>query len=243
MKKLYDKSEILFAILWIVIYTAGMGSLRNLGDDSPYMALGLIVISALMFLFVRKHDLSEKYGLAGWAKNSRAMLWFIPLWILASGNLWGGILPDYQGAGLLFAAVSMALVGFAEELIFRGFLFKAMLKDGNVKASIIVSSVTFGLGHIVNLLTGHALFETLMQMLLAVAIGFIFTFAFYKSGSLLPCILAHSLIDVLSVFTPDRMDVLDWVYAAVIVILAVAYCLSLNRLETPAVNRPEAKRA
>lgn len=243
MKKLYDKSEILFAILWIVIYTAGMGSLRNLGDDSPYMALGLIVISALMFLFVRKHDLSEKYGLAGWAKNSRAMLWFIPLWILASGNLWGGILPDYQGAGLLFAAVSMALVGFAEELIFRGFLFKAMLKDGNVKAAIIVSSVTFGLGHIVNLLTGHALFETLMQMLLAVAIGFIFTFAFYKSGSLLPCILAHSLIDVLSVFTPDRMDVLDWVYAAVIVILAVAYCLSLNRLETPAVNRPEAKRA
>ena len=243
MKKLYDKSEILFAILWIVTYTAGMGSLRNLGDDSPYMALGLIVISALMFLFVRKHDLSEKYGLAGWAKNSRAMLWFIPLWILASGNLWGGILPDYQGAGLLFAAVSMALVGFAEELIFRGFLFKAMLKDGNVKAAIIVSSVTFGLGHIVNLLTGHALFETLMQMLLAVAIGFIFTFAFYKSGSLLPCILAHSLIDVLSVFTPDRMDVLDWVYAAVIVILAVAYCLSLNRLETPAVNRPEAKRA
>lgn len=243
MKKLYDKSEILFAILWIVIYTADMGSLRNLGDDSPYMALGLIVISALMFLFVRKHDLSEKYGLAGWAKNSRAMLWFIPLWILASGNLWGGILPDYQGAGLLFAAVSMALVGFAEELIFRGFLFKAMLKDGNVKAAIIVSSVTFGLGHIVNLLTGHALFETLMQMLLAVAIGFIFTFAFYKSGSLLPCILAHSLIDVLSVFTPDRMDVLDWVYAAVIVILAVAYCLSLNRLETPAVNRPEAKRA
>lgn len=243
MKKLYDKSEILFAILWIVIYTAGMGSLRNLGDDSPYMALGLIVISALVFLFVRKHDLSEKYGLAGWAKNSRAMLWFIPLWILASGNLWGGILPDYQGAGLLFAAVSMALVGFAEELIFRGFLFKAMLKDGNVKAAIIVSSVTFGLGHIVNLLTGHALFETLMQMLLAVAIGFIFTFAFYKSGSLLPCILAHSLIDVLSVFTPNRMDVLDWVYAAVIVILAVAYCLSLNRLETPAVNRPEAKRA
>lgn len=243
MKKLYDKSEILFAILWIVVYTVGMGSLRNLGDDSPYMTLGLIVISALLFLFVKRHGLLEKYGLAGWAKNSRAMLWFIPLWILASGNLWGGILPDYQGAGLLFAAVSMALVGFAEELIFRGFLFKAMLKDGNVKAAIIVSSVTFGLGHVVNLLTGHALFETLMQMLLAIAIGFIFTFAFYKSGSLLPCILAHSLIDVFSVFTPDRMDVLDWVYATVIGLLAVAYCLYLSRLETPAVNCPAAKRA
>ena len=50
MKKLYDKSEILFAILWIVVYTVGMGSLRNLGDDSPYMTLGLIVISALLLL-------------------------------------------------------------------------------------------------------------------------------------------------------------------------------------------------
>ena len=48
MTKLYQKSEILFAIFWIVLYTVSMGYLRNLGDDSPFMMIGQIVISAMM---------------------------------------------------------------------------------------------------------------------------------------------------------------------------------------------------
>ena len=71
MKKLYDKSEITFAIISIVIYTVVMGTLRNLGDDSPWMMIGLIVISSLIFLFVKKYDFMEKYGLTAWAKNSK----------------------------------------------------------------------------------------------------------------------------------------------------------------------------
>ena len=130
MKKLYEKSEILFAIFWIVLYTVSMASLRNLGDDSPYMTAGLIVISLLMLLFLRRNGLIAAYGLSGWPKNSRAMLWFLPLWIPSSSNLWNGISPKYPLPGLLYAVFSMALVGFAEELIFRGFLFRAMLKDG-----------------------------------------------------------------------------------------------------------------
>lgn len=238
MKKLYDKSEISFAIFWIVLYTVSMGILRNLGDDSPYMMIGLIVISALMFLFVRKNGLMEKYGLSGWAKNNKIMLWFVPLWIVASCNLWGGLAQRYPLPGQLYAAVSMAFVGFAEELIFRGFLFKAMLKGRNVKAAIIVSSVTFGLGHILNVFTGHELAESLVQVVFAVAVGFIFTMAYYKSGSLLPCILAHSLTDVFAMFASQNASpVLNWVAHAVIIILAIAYCLYLKRVETPPINR------
>ena len=240
MKKLYEKSEITFAIFWIVLYVVVMGNLRNLGDDSPYMMLGLIVISGLMFLFVRKNALTEKYGLSGWAKNNRAMLWFFPLWIVASLNLWGGAAAKYPLPGQVFAMVSMALVGFAEELIFRGFLFKAMLKDGSVKTAVIVSSVTFGLGHIVNLFTGHELAETLLQMFFAIAFGFIVTMAFYKSGSLLPCILSHSLTDVFSLFARgEESSLLNWAAHIVIIVLAVLYGLYLaRRVETPPVNRP-----
>lgn len=240
MKKLYEKSEILFAILWIVLYTVGMGNLRNLGDDSPYMMIGLIVLSALMLLFVWKNGLLEKYGLSAWARNNRAMLWFFPLWIIASMNLWGGVEASYPLPGQIFAVVSMALVGFAEELIFRGFLFKAMLKDGSVKSAVIVSAVTFGLGHIVNLFTGHELVETLVQVVFAVAFGFIVTLAFYKSGSLLPCILSHSLTDVFSKFARgDAPSLLNWAAHIVIVVLAVVYCVYLvRRVETYPINRP-----
>ena len=245
MKKLYEKSEIVFAILWILIYTLGMGTLQNsFGLDSLWHMLGLIVLSALMFLFVQRNGLLEKYGLAGWAKNSKAMLWFIPLWIFSCLNLFSGFGPDYPVPGVIYAAVSMALVGFAEELLFRGFLFKAMLKDGNVKAAIIVSSLTFGLGHILNLFTGQNLVETLNQVFFAVAVGFVFTFVFYKSGSLLPGILAHSIIDVASVFASDKgSQLLNVILHVAVIVLSAAYCLYLaKRVETPEINRVTPKK-
>ena len=238
MKRLYEKSEITFAIMWIVIYTVCIGNLRRLGDDSPVLMIGLIIVSALIFLCVRITGTAKYYGLIGWAKNSKAMLWFIPLWILSSINIWGGISPDYPMPGLLFAAVMMAFVGFAEELIFRGFLFKAILKDGNVRTAIIISSVTFGLGHISNLLIGQDLAETLVQIVFAVAVGFVFTMVFYKGGSLWPCILAHSVIDVTSVFCSGSSVVLNWIIHIIVFVLSITYCLYLaRRVETPAINR------
>ena len=245
MKKLYEKSEITFAILWIVIYTVGMGTLKNnFGLDSLLQMLGLIVLSAAMFLFVKRNGLMEKYGLAGWAKNSKAMLWFIPLWLLSCLNLFSGFSPDYPVPGLIYAAVSMTLIGFVEELLFRGFLFKAMLRDGNVKAAVIVSSVTFGLGHILNLLTGQDLIETLNQVVFAVAVGFVFTLVFYKSGSLLPGILAHSFIDASSVFASDEgSQLLNMILHIVIIVVSLAYCLYLaKRVETPAIHQADLRK-
>lgn len=230
MKKLYEKSEIWFAVMWIIIYVVICGNLRNLGDDSPYMMLGLIVISVLMFAFVKANHLEEKYGLNHWSKNFKAMLFLIPLWIITTGNLWGGIEAEYEGAGLIFAVVSMALVGFAEELIFRGFLFKAMLKDGKPAIAITVSALTFGIGHIVNLLTGHGGFETVVQIFYAVALGFIYTFVFYVGKSLIPCIISHSIIDVLSKLN-NEVEIISWVYIGVVIVTSVVYCIYLSRLK------------
>lgn len=238
MKKLYEKSEITFAIMWIVIYTVCMGNLRQFGDDSPYPMAGLMIISALMYLCVKLTGTEEYYGLTGWAGNSRQMLWFIPLWVISTFNLWCGISPDYPMPGLAYAAVMMALVGFAEELIFRGFLFKAMLRGGSVRTAVIVSSVTFGAGHIINLFVGQNLTETLMQVVFAVAMGFIFTMVFYKSGSLWPGILAHSFIDVASVFASGESPLLDWILHILTLVLSVGYCLYLaKKVETPRINR------
>ena len=114
-----------------------------------------------------------------------------------------------------------------------------MLKDGNVKTAVIVSSVTFGLGHIMNLLTGQDLIETLSQVVFAVAVGFVFTYVFYKSGSLWPGILAHSLIDVTSVFASNEgSQLLNVIVHIGFIVIAAAYCLYLaKRVETPAINR------
>ena len=148
MRKLYEKKEILFAVLWIVVYCVVLGTVRgNFGDESIYMLFALAFFSAGIIAFVKANHLEEKYGLVGWPKDMKKYLFFIPMWILATGNIWDGFAPSYQGAELVIAVLSMSLVGFVEEMIFRGFLFKAMLEGDKTIVAIIVSAVTFGIGH------------------------------------------------------------------------------------------------
>ena len=229
MRKLYEKKEILFAVLWIVAYCVILGTIRgNFGDASVYMLLTLIVFAAGIIVFVKMNHLEEKYGLAGWPKDTKKYLFFIPMWVLATGNIWDGFSPSYQGSSLVFALISMILVGFVEEMIFRGFLFRAMLGENKAVVAVIVSAVTFGIGHIVNLFTGQASFETVMQILFAISWGFILTMVCYKSGSIIPCIIAHSAIDALSVIGADNM-LIDWIYIISTIVVAFLYCIYLRK--------------
>lgn len=90
----------------------------------------------------------------------------------------------------------MINVGFIEEVIFSGFLFKMMAKE-NVKRAMIVSALTFGIGHIVNLLNGAEFVSTIMQVCYAVCLGYLFVVIFYKSKFLIPCIVIHGVINSL----------------------------------------------
>lgn len=231
MKNLYEKNEVLFAVLWILVYCLVLVPVRgNLGDESIWMTLALFVFAAGIAVFVKSNHLEEKYGLNSWPKNTGRFLYFLPMWIIVTGNLWGGIAPAYKGAAQLFAVFSMALVGYVEEMLFRGFLFKALIPKNGINTAVIISSVTFGMGHIVNLLTGQGNSETIVQIIFAVSLGFLFTMVFYKSGSLLPCIAAHSLIDVFSKFSVDSPTA-DWINVIVTIILAVTYSIYLCRLK------------
>ena len=232
MRKFYEKKEVLFAVLWIVAYCVVMAPIKGqFGYGSIWWLLAMIVFAAGITAFVRSSHLEEKYGLTGFPKDMKKYLFFIPMFVLATGNLWDGFSLSYKGAELIIATLSMILVGFVEEMIFRGFLFKAMLGNGKTVPSIIVSAVTFGIGHIVNLFAGQASFETVMQIIFAISWGFILTMVFYKSGSLIPCIIVHAMIDVFSLYGSDN-ELADWIYIGATIVTAVFYCIYLNRLNT-----------
>ena len=237
MRKLYEDKPVLFAVLWIVLYVVGIGSLRgSYGDGSLQMLLGLVAISAALLAVIRLLGIEKELGMTRWLQNGRKLLWLLPMWVLATGNLWGGIGVRYEPINTVMAVLSFMLVGVAEEIIFRGFLFNGMRKTGRLTVAIVVSAITFGMGHIVNLLTGHATAETLVQMIFAVAWGFLFTFAYLKGGSLLPCIAIHGLIDAFSVFARDNAAA-DWAYIIATVVIAVVYCLYLRKQPTPEPER------
>lgn len=227
MKKLYEKNELSFAIWAIVAYVVAAGTARgNLGDGSPWMLAVLAALTAVLARFLVKNQLLSKYGLTSWPE-SRRFLYFIPFGILAVMNLRMGVRPHYGPGGQVCAVLSMGLVGFLEELIFRGLLFRAIEKESHTRA-IVISAVTFGAGHIVNLLTGQATAETLMQILYATAVGFAFVIAYDRSGSLWPCVLTHSLVNITSKFSGDPSEIGAFPVPAgevIIIVLSAAYAV------------------
>ena len=226
LKKLYAKSEIWFAVAWIIGYVVIVSTADNISADLSIEKVVtlpiLIALSAILYFFVRKNGLTEKYGLCKSQLPAGKMLFYIPLLVLLTANLWYGVAMNLSPVETALYVLSMFCVGFLEEMIFRGLLFKAMAKDG-VKTAIIVSSVTFGIGHIVNLFNGSGaeLLPNLLQVMYAVAIGFAFVMIYVKSKSLLPCILTHSVFNGLSAFaneatmTPQR-EILSGILLAVI---------------------------
>lgn len=224
MKKFYEKSEIWFAIVWIIIYVTVMGNIRNrFGDESPYSVLGLLAIAAVLTVFIVKNGFMKKYGLVP-VTGSRKYLYFVPFVLLGTVNLWFGVSLHYDWYHQIFAVLTMGLVGYVEEIIFRGLLYKAMEKS-NVTQAIVISALTFGAGHIVNLLTGQASVDTFLQIGYAIAVGFAFVMCFYRSGSLIPCIIAHSFIDISSKFSNQKVSEATaeyWNYGSFVFILLVA---------------------
>ncbi len=242
MRKLYEKRPVLFAVLFIVLYCAVTIPIRGeYGDGSIQSLLGLSAVAAAIAVVSSLIPLWKRLGVAAKPQNVRLCLCFLPMILLAAGNVWDGFVMHYNGAALWYAIGSMALVGFVEEMIFRAFLFRALLRKDGPRVAVIVSAVTFGIGHIVNLLAGIPTAENLMMVVFAVAWGFVFTMVYYKSGSLLLCILIHAVVDVLSVVAAETTWG-SWLYIGATVVIGGAYSLYLaKRVETPAIHRADTK--
>ncbi len=233
MKKLHQKNEVLFAILWIVAYVVLFsltdGLSKSTGIPMLYTLPLSIVMAIVLLAFIGKNSLNKYYGLCKVQGSLKSYLYFIPLAIISCPTLMGGMALPEDLLRILPAFLAMALTGLLEELIFRGLLFKAMYKDNKLTA-IIVGSLSFGMGHIVNLLGGAPVVDTLFQIVYATALGYLFIVIFMKSGSIVPCIIAHMFINATSVFGLETSPVVEvLIRIGLLTALPVAYALWLQR--------------
>ena len=67
MTKLYRKSEISFAVVWIVAYVVLSSFADNvsadLGTEKSITAVLHAIMSLILFFWIRRNDLMQKYGL------------------------------------------------------------------------------------------------------------------------------------------------------------------------------------
>lgn len=214
MKKLYQKNEVAFALVWIGLYVIVMnialqfcGGFDDLANKTAgQMLVPVICISILALtstLWIVRNGLTKEFGLCRFQGSAKAFLWFLPLAVMSAINLKNGFAVPASSPVAILMAVNLALGGYVEEIIFRGFLFRAMAKE-NLRTAIIVSAVTFGAGHIVNLANTADHFGVFLQIAYAIVIGFLYTIIVYKGGSLWPCIASHMFVNSSSVFAPEQ---------------------------------------
>lgn len=226
MKRLYQKDTVWFAVLWIVIYVIGFSAVDGISESIGIpklvtVLLGLTV-SLVLFGFIRREGLAEYFGLCGFKGNIKDFMFFIPLMVISSVNLWNGLSFNCPAVTAVLSVVSMCFVGLLEEVIFRGLLFKGM-SESNVKRAVIVSSLTFGFGHIVNLFLGASVYETVLQLVYASAVGFCYTAIFIAGGSIIPCIISHAVVNSLSVFAVEPLNEMLIIIALVQTLISIVY--------------------
>jgi len=106
---------------------------------------------------------------------------------------------DYSAAGLEWVAAWLLgglVIGFAEELLTRGYVVRIMRSSGRSEIAVgLVSAALFALLHATNLFIGQPLLPTLLQMLYTFFFGFCMYLALRVTRTILAPILLHASTD------------------------------------------------
>ncbi|MBQ4464887.1 MAG: CPBP family intramembrane metalloprotease [Oscillospiraceae bacterium] len=237
MKKLWDKKPVLFAVIWIVLYVMGTGTMQNLTDDPAKNYLAVIelnsVFAAILLIFAKRHELLKSWFLQGFRGGWKRVLYFLPLFAAMTENLWHGFghredTPAATVCGVLAIGI---LAPFMEELIFRGILFRAIGRT-SARRAFWWAALGFGIGHAVNLLFGKGGMETALQLVYASCIGFAFAAAVLAGRSLIPTTIGHMLCNSLSFFARQEETLTSSHIAgiAVMCLICVVYGIYLLKV-------------
>lgn len=209
--------EIVVVLVYLIAGTvAHFMKLSNLGLYGV-ANLGLTVIVAALLTWL------------GWwrrigfrpAGSNADLLWFVVPFLPMLINFIPGLELTSLRHVLVVLAITL-MVGFVEEAVFRGLMFK-MLESRGVWRAVIVTSLLFGLTHALNVLTGKSLAEDAAQIFYAVAIGFAYAALVWRRGIIWPLVIAHFAIDFVNMLQKPGFTYSPFWTLAITVGIAVVF--------------------
>lgn len=220
-------------MLWIIIYIVlvNIGDIvsESIGIDSLATAALLVGLTLVLISYVRRNQWSVYYGLTGISSQAaRKSLFFVPLVLITAGHYLRGIKPALTVQDVAIIFVLMICVGFIEELLFRGLLFRAIERQSGVNRAILISGVTFGIGHIVNLARGMAVADQMIQIVAGIFIGIALAYLFVVTRSILPGAIFHVLFNISGNLANDNVA-LETQFLLMIIVVMVAYTFYLRQ--------------
>jgi len=108
------------------------------------------------------------------------------------------LLPSFLAMGW-FRIFYMLSPGIWEEIAFRGVILNLQKKRYTQNIVILLNGIIFGLFHYINLLTIPDPFSISLQVFFASCLGIALSYIYFKSKSLIPCIIIHFLINAFGI--------------------------------------------
>ncbi|MCM0650026.1 CPBP family intramembrane metalloprotease [Clostridium swellfunianum] len=238
MKKLQENKPIWHAVIWILMYilvvNIGDNISGSLGQANLPTVVLLIAFSIVLLIYLKKNNWFELYGFRkiGKAELTKA-LFFVPILATVFLHYLRGINKELGFKGFILAIALMLCVGFIEEVVFRGFLYQGILKESGMRRAVLISGITFAIGHIVNLLRGYTTADQINQVVIGIFIGITLALIVALTKSILPCILYHILFNISGTITYSNLKLETYmvVITSVVCVLYSVYMLKVFNLK------------
>ncbi len=229
MNRSLETKPITHALVWIALYII----IVNIGDALKGMpnlstSLLLTVFSIVLFTYSRTRMPAGFKCLH--AADAAKVLYYLPLAALVVIVWIGGIDPALGIKEILIAVLLMINVGYIEEMLFRGYLLAAIEKSKGKRRAVTISGITFGFGHIINILRGYETAELVAQIAGAIAIGLVLALLVVLTRSLMFGILFHILFNIGGTITVEASSYETVVLLAIIGISVLYLIFLLKKL-------------
>lgn len=199
MRELQSNKPIIHALIWIFIYIlfAMIGSnLSMLIGLSTLEFIVLLILSIVLLLYIFKNKWLSYYGINKIKQlNVKRCLYYSPLLIIVGVNINSGLNTSLKFTEVITIMGIMLCVGFLEEIIFRGLLYKAIREKSSAKLAILISAITFGIGHIINLFNGYMVSQQIIQIIIAISIGMLLSIIFEYTNNIIPGVIFHFMFN------------------------------------------------
>lgn len=170
------------------------------------MWISIVTFTLTLFLQRQNYQVdSMRFPLrnVGWTAIDRILACVC---VTFAGNVWSSLItrsgleqvftgyvrnaaPAFENQNLMLLIIGTVILGpMAEEMIFRGMLYRRAAFYAGTKAGVVISALCFGVYH------GNAI-----QFLYAFGLGFLLTFLYERSGDLRVSIAAHMSVNAWAV--------------------------------------------
>jgi membrane protease YdiL (CAAX protease family) len=216
---------VLLAVVYLALYL-GFGELDaalfgdNVDKDDLFSSAQSVAFGLLLPLVFGSILLAAFAASLGWFPRlfarqevrGRGWMWLAPILVVLAVvlRLLGIDYGSYASGVVATTFVAGLFVGFAEEILTRGFAVTMLRAAGHSeRAVMLLSSLIFALLHSTNVLSGQAVGVVLVTVVFAFAFGILMYLTLRVTGNLIWPMLIHGLYDPTLFLASGGIDTTD----------------------------------